>query len=719
MRPDVSDVTRRDLPASPSEPLAAAWKDHISRLSRLVRKELAEILRDRRTIITLVLMPVLVYPLLAIIFQQLSQASLLASQKQPVYRIGFRSMEEYRLFDRQFQVGEKIYRERNPEQIGKSPMSLEYFESTNLDQDVEEGRIQLGMELLPVRRVGQDQVVIFKVIYRENLGAAQEVLQYLERRLAASNDYGLRSRLGVPKRPPVQLFRLSLSPQPYQAPPRVSLGALIPLILILMTITGAVYPAIDLTAGERERGTLEILVAAPVPRMGLLFAKYVTVLTIAVLTALVNLFTMLMTLAFSPMGSAILSSGELTFPLIMQMLGLLVLLATFFAAVLLAITSAARSFKEAQAYLIPLMLLSLTPGVLGMLPGLELEGLLLVTPLVNIVLLARDMFEGHASAAVSIVVVISTLLYALAAISVAARIFGAESVLFSEQRNWSDLWHRPHEPSDVPSLTNAFLCMAFVLPAFFVLQGLLRQLIGDYRNLRESRTALLILLLSMPVASAVLFGGFPSISAWWNRVVFESGFQLRRPRLAALLGGALLGISLWPAVIQLLATLTPLLAPERLHLEGILRVVRQAQQDYLAVWVTAVFVQAIAEEWFFRGFLFSALRARGGPWLTIGASAFLFGFFHLVAGGGLHFVSSTILGIVLGWVAWQSRSVIPGMLFHAIHNSVLASIVTTELPWSWVTVGGAASLLAILLIKFWGGQPSRPHALSEELVYTN
>src|SRR5262249_44569617 len=57
----------------------------------------------------------------------------------------------------------------------------------------------------------------------------------------------------------------------------LSLAALVPLILILMTITGAVYPAIDLTAGERERGTLEILVAAPIPRLGLLFAKYVTV----------------------------------------------------------------------------------------------------------------------------------------------------------------------------------------------------------------------------------------------------------------------------------------------------------------------------------------------------------------------------------------------------------------------------------------------------------
>ena len=77
--------------------------------------------------------------------------------------------------------------------------------------------------------------------------------------------------------------------------PIFSLAALIPLVLVLMTVTGAVYPAIDLTAGERERGTLEMLIAAPVPRLGLLLAKYAAVLTVALLTALVNLAAMTIT----------------------------------------------------------------------------------------------------------------------------------------------------------------------------------------------------------------------------------------------------------------------------------------------------------------------------------------------------------------------------------------------------------------------------------------
>src|SRR5262249_32488955 len=192
--------------------------------------------------------------------------------------------------------------------------------------------------------------------------------------------------------------------------------------------TGAVYPAIDLTAGERERGTLEILVAAPVPRLGLLFAKYVSVVTVAVLTALVNLVGMTLTLLLSNLGPLVFGEGGLTLSLVLQIFGLLLLFAAFFSAVLLTLTSLARTFKEAQAYLIPLMLVSLAPGLIGMMPGLNLAGILSVVPLLNVVLLARDLMDPHAppgvpDPAATAAVIVSTLLFPLAALGRAARHF--------------------------------------------------------------------------------------------------------------------------------------------------------------------------------------------------------------------------------------------------------------------------------------------------------
>src|SRR5438270_3896964 len=111
-----------------------------------------------------------------------------------------------------------------------------------------------------------------------------------------------------------------------------------------MTMTGAVYPAIDLTAGERERGTLEVLVAAPIPRLSVLLAKYVAVLTVAMLTALVNLGMMALTLHVTGIGAAVFGDA-LNLLVLVQVLALLLLFAAFFSAVVLTLTSFARSFK--------------------------------------------------------------------------------------------------------------------------------------------------------------------------------------------------------------------------------------------------------------------------------------------------------------------------------------------------------------------------------------
>src|SRR5262249_20338024 len=151
---------------------------------------------------------------------------------------------------------------------------------------------------------------------------------------AAADAENLRGRLHVPGRPPVHALSLQqVLLETGEAEGGVSLAALVPLILILMTITGAVYPAIDLTAGERERGTLEILIAAPVPRFELLTAKYFSVVTVAVLTAIVNLVCMTITILWSGVSALLPGLQGLSFGLIMQIFALLLLFAAFFSAV--------------------------------------------------------------------------------------------------------------------------------------------------------------------------------------------------------------------------------------------------------------------------------------------------------------------------------------------------------------------------------------------------
>ena len=266
-------------------------------------------------------------------------------------------------------------------------------------------------------------------------------------------------------------------------------------------------------------------------------------------------------------------------------MGLLLLFAAFFSAVLLAITSFARSFKEAQAYLIPLMLLSLAPGVMGMLPGLSLEGPLTVVPLVNIVLLSRDLFEGGAQIPIALVVIASTLLYALAAIGTAAHIFGAEGVLYNEQSTWSDLLRRPQEERSVPSVASALLCLALMFPLWFICRSVIARL-GDISIVGQ--------LGLMAGTGSLLFAGLPLLWANRGRVRLRTGMQLQAAPLVAWGGALLLGMSLWPVIVQLFALTLPKPDP-RDGLEQFLKPFRELRENFPLAIALAVVTQALAD----------------------------------------------------------------------------------------------------------------------------
>jgi sodium transport system permease protein len=688
----------------------------LGRVLRLTRKELSEVLRDRRTIVTLVAMPLLLYPLLSVAFLQFAWIGKADSERGMKYIVGFSSVQEAQLFFNRLQQGARALQQGQDKEGPASP-EIDHLLATldELQDALRAGKLDLIVripgaeqvvrgddEIAPGRPIlklkGRDWRFDCELIFLAGSPGGQGALTLVERRLAAADAADLAGRLNLPGAlgRSVLLRPTRVAIKADEGDSFASLASLVPLILILMTVTGAVYPAIDLTAGERERGTLEILVAAPVPRFSLLTAKYLAVVTVAVLTAVVNLIGMVITLQISGLAKQLLPGAGLTPLLIVQLFGLLLLFAAFFSAVLLSLTSFARSFKEAQAYLIPLMLGSLGPGVLAMMPGLKLSAVLAVLPLVNIVLLARDLFQGGADPFFAGLVVTTTLLYALAALALAARVFGAESVLYSEQSGWSDLLRRPDETSAVASIPSALWCLALAVPIHFLVQGLLLQL----------QPPVVVRILVAAGLSIALFIGLPAAAAHLGRVRWPSGFALALPRPLALLAGMVLGASLWPLVLRFLEQGTAL---EERH-EEMLAALRQARESSAALFLFGTIVAAVAEELFFRGYLFAALRARSGPAVTIGVTAVLFGLTHVFNAGALgldRLVPSTLEGLVLGLVCWLSRSVLPGMVLHVCHNTVLVLLLqngVTEregVPATWVVVGAAGTLAGLALL-WWG-----------------
>jgi ABC-2 type transport system permease protein/sodium transport system permease protein len=704
----------------------------LGRLWRLTRKELSESLRDRRTLGTLVLMPILLYPLLAIAFVQLYQSNRM-ERARPAYRLGFASQAEAESLFRWWERGRQHMVRRHSPSSKKGDETvanylqplpeLEPYLPPNLDEAVASGQVDAGVRLRPPGAfVADPSHLLFiecDVIYREGSSRGRDAVRHLEILTADANarlvGRGMQM-MGIAQRgDPVRVHARELPEAPSTKKSTI-MPVLVPLILILMTMTGAVYPAIDLTAGERERGTLEILVAAPVPRLLVLLAKYAAVFTVAMLTALVNLGSMTLTLRVTGIQEALFGT-QLNALVLFQVLALLLLFAAFFSAVVLTLTSFARSFKEAQAYLIPLMLLCLTPGVMSLMPGLHLTGPLAVVPLLNIVLLARDLLAGTASLTAAFVVVTTTLVYALAAVSVAARFFGAEAVLSSDVSGWSDLFRRPSTPQSSVDLTSALVCLALMFPCYFLLMTGLGQ-IGWLDSADR-------LGLSVGV-NLFLFVGFPLVFAWLGRVRLADTFRWRSPSWQACAAAVVLGVCLWPLVAEMVFWM------HRAGTGGLGSDIQEKGKELIEQWrehspvlivMVMALVPAVVEELFFRGFLFTALLGSGErPERALLCSAALFAAFHLLVGAQLtveRFVPSFLLGVVLGWLCLKSGSVIPGMILHTLNNGLVVMVglyqqQLAESGWlptedrlpGWL-VGTAAAGVALGLAWVWGMRRQR------------
>ncbi len=571
------------------------------------------------------------------------------------------------------------------ESDAESATDLDEVEIESLEQLVSSGQVDAGIRLYYSDNLAY-QLARYELVYDPESPYSKRAADYLRRVFAEVNlramQVYLRS-IKVPSRPMLQPeteLRVESTKQDKGGGP-VSLASLIPLILVLMTITGAVYPAIDLTAGERERGTLETLMAAPVPRMGILFAKFVAVLTVAVLTATLNIIGMVVTVWAFGLDDFFGNEAGLTPLMVIKIFGLLILFAAFFSAILLAVTSYARSFKEAQSYLIPVILLSMAPGLMAMTPGLSLDGPLCVTPMVNLLLLARDVLQQNAQVVPSLIVIASTLLCTGLAILVAARIFGTDAILYGSQGSWSDMFQRPRYERAFASTVLIALSLALLFPLNMVMIAVLGRS-GDQIQLT---------LFLMGLFAFLSFVVVPWIIARHQRVKIVSGFGLDWPRFVFLAAALLLGLSLWPIVMSLISLwhdAYSLLAGAEQSGEWHDQLVAASEKQVrrfrmvspASIALSLAVIPAICEEWFFRGFLLRGLlghtnRNGHGQWKAIFLSAVLFGLFHTLSGSAValdRLIPTTLIGIALGYLCYKSNSIVPGIVLHIIHNGFVA-----------------------------------------------
>ena len=709
-----------------------------SRLLRLCQKELKETIRDRRTIITLLLMPLLVYPLLSMALNRFLLTSGIEGSKEGVTLvIGVEDADQ-----------QSILRQWIDHPMGAPPEAIlelsggrvAQFEVRVTEEDPVEALHNNKIDL--AARIAASQPSRFTLIAYDGDGTSQdcqriltERFHWFRMRVAEAN---LERALGTYEVPSV--VELQTVGEPQQ---KSMLATIIPLVLVLMTITGAVYPAIDLTAGERERGTMESLMASPVPRFYVLFAKYTAVVTVALLTAIANLLAMFTTLWAGGLLEMITGTSSFPWIAVLQILGLLLLFSGFFSAVLLSLTSFAKSFKEAQAYLIPVMLFSLAPAMFSAVPGIKLSGILAVVPLVNIVLLARDLLAGSAEAAPAFVAIASTVAYAAAALGVAAKLFGSDAVTRTSQQSIGSLFRRPEKWSLQPSPASAAMVLALLVPVYFVCSSVLMRvlkarndmMLGDQEALTDQQSVQMqsLSMVASAVVLIVVFGLIPLAAAYFGRNRYQSTYRLYAPKPMALVGALIAGLGAWAIAYELTVVTSALgiggLEIDRLdQTKRVLELWKQIPSWLLLA--TLALTPAVIEELCFRGFLFSSLAKVLSPGRTIVITAALFGLFHVLTGGTLlieRFVPSTALGLVLGWMAYRTGSVIPGIVMHFVHNGLLELVgqykdelaflgdsVTSDkhLPYSWTITATCIAVTGLIVIFF----ATRPTETTAELA---
>ena len=390
------------------------------------RKELTEAVRDRRTLLSSILVPLLLFPVLTVGFGYAFLEIVGEANREPsrIMVLGGADSPD---------VVRALKDAKNLQVVSGAAGYVDLISSKKIRAAV---NVPPGFEA-EVERGGRPNIDIY--MFSGDLKSTTAANR-IERFFTEYRDEMIRGRLAADRLPESLMKPFDIKQQNVVSPEKVAgetYGGLIPYLVILMCMTGAMYPAMDLTAGEKERGTMETILSSPVNRTHLVLAKFLLVLTASLATA--TLSALSMGTSFSVL-SRLLSPGTEGegFPMLtvhpaaaVAVFVMAVPIAVLFSAVLVTISLFAKTFKEAQSYLTPMTFVVLLPAIAAVLPGIELTPKLALIPILNVSLLCKELVAGTYHWNYIALIFLSTCVYAGFALFLAVKMFQRESVLFS------------------------------------------------------------------------------------------------------------------------------------------------------------------------------------------------------------------------------------------------------------------------------------------------
>lgn len=646
----------------------------------IFRKELVETLRDRRTLFRMVALPILLYPILALGLGKLegAEADAREARSSRVALWGELSPPVRAAFDALGKVELTPWRAA-PDEVrrGLEQGAFAPAHAPDTDDEPAPGRakkqeapwaepenpvLAAAREALSKREV--DAVLVAWPGFARAVAEGKDGEATLYWDSARAESTLARDRLGralrksrreilvsreVARGLPAGFTRaLSFEPRNVAPPRRVVgqvLGAVMPMLMIVMSLLGGFLPAIDQTAGEKERGTMQTLLCAPLRSIEIITGKFLSVFVVSLVAAFANTASMGFTIRrLIPFDIGIPASVyALTFVV-------LVPVSFFFSAIFLAVAAFARDFKDGQNALTPVYLPIIMATAVTGLPGFELNAWTAFVPVLDVALLIKALFLGEAAVDLVFLVLLASTVWAVLALLLAARVFEQEHVLLGGKEPLLSLL-LPRRLAGGPTAGLALTAYAFVLFASF------------YGSLLLANAGTLTQLLVIELG---FLAGTVALLVIWLRLPVRETLGLRAPSLRGVLGAALIGLSGWTAAIGLVRLFPP---PAKL-VEHLSESLLLGHRPFWVVLLVVAVMPALCEELFFRGLLFAGL-SRHGAVVSVGASTVLFALLH---GSVYRLLPTLLLGLLMGWARLVTRSIAPGMIVHALNNAIAVSI---------------------------------------------
>ena len=390
------------------------------------RKELREALRDRRTVVASVVIPLFLFPLLSVGFGTLafSIAKKTEEASPKVMVIGG---------------------EDSPGVLAalKATPKVEVVPATpNWKDLVVDKEIPVAVEIpQDFDKSVTEQKKLEVTIYNYSGELKSEIAAgKVDKSLKTYRDEVVKNRV-VAQKLPVEVLDPFRVTQKNIAPPEKSgaalfFGGFIAYIVVFLCFNGGMHPAIDLTAGEKERGTMETILSSPISRSHLVIGKFFLVLTTALATAALSVISMGISFALvHAMQAKAIQAGKDSIEMhigigaALSVFIMAIPLAVLFSSIQLMIASFAKTYKEAQTYLVPLIFIVIIPAIAAMLP-IDLDAKFALVPILNVSLLCKELVIGVYHWKFIAIIFTSTCAYAAVALFLATKMFQRESVLF-------------------------------------------------------------------------------------------------------------------------------------------------------------------------------------------------------------------------------------------------------------------------------------------------